>query len=329
MMKESLGHGTHALGLAIHSLVTCMLVVYVLLMRVLLKTMVPCVARTWRGESSPNSIIERLLGFIIHAGFIIGALALIPAPLLGFENMETVSKVKSLLYFALILSFMESIFFHTTYEICHCRMKGMKTGPTMAAVTRAFLSNLVHFPVVIIELMILLTMFGHGFFNQTHEDLANVNPFIIWAILLLLVFFTIQIRVLKLKKPNKLTIDVECDIQNGYGSMEDVCLLPGHVINKGTQSSNSENRSFSDEYSHTTFLNWNACRDYFARLRLASDILVLSLVIVLIKNFTPLLGVLQPLAKTSMGMMTAWVSVPLLVVALLVLMMIIHFLFVH
>ena len=327
MMKESLGHGMHALGLAIHSLVTCMLVVYVLLMRVLLKTMVPCVARTWRGESSPNSIIERLLGFIIHAGFIIGALALIPAPLLGFENMETVSKVKSLLYFALVLSFMESIFFHTTYEVCHCRMKGMRKGPTMAAVTRAFLSNLVHLPVVIIELMILLTMFGHGFFKQTHEDLANVNPFIIWAILLLFVFFTIQIRVLKLKKPNKLTIDVECDIQSGYGSMEDESLLPDeHVINEGTQSSNSENKSFS---THMTFLNWNVCRDYFARLRLASDILVLSLVIVLIKNFTPLLGVLQPLAKTSMGMMTAWVSVPLLVVALLVLMMIIHFLFVH
>ena len=133
-----------------------------------------------------------------------------------------------------------------------------------------------------------------------------------------------------MKKPNKLTIDVECDIQSKYGSMEDVCLLPDeHVINKGTQSSNSENKSFSDEDSHTTFLNWNACRDYLARLRLASDILVLSLVIVLIKDFTPLLGVLQPLAKTSMGMMTAWVSVPLLVVAVLVLMMIIHFLFVH
>ena len=130
-----------------------------------------------------------------------------------------------------------------------------------------------------------------------------------------------------MKKPNKLTIDVECDIQSGYGSMEDESLLPDeHVINEGTQSSNSENKSFS---THMTFLNWNVCRDYFARLRLASDILVLSLVIVLIKNFTPLLGVLQPLAKTSMGMMTAWVSVPLLVVAVLVLMMIIHFLFVH
>ena len=42
VMKESLGHGMHALGLAIHSLATSILIVYILLMRVLLKVMVPC-----------------------------------------------------------------------------------------------------------------------------------------------------------------------------------------------------------------------------------------------------------------------------------------------
>jgi hypothetical protein len=97
----------------------------------------------------------------------------------------------------------------------------------------------------------------------------------------------------------------------------------------GTNKPNSEDKSFSDEYLHTNFLTWNACSDYFERLRSVSDVLVLSLVIVLIENCTPLLGVLQPLAKMSMGMITAWVSGSLLDVAVLVLMMISHLLFVH
>ena len=70
-------------------------------------------------------------------------------------------------------------------------------------------------------------------------------------------------------------------------------FLPGeHVIyTNGTNKPNSEDKSFSDEYLHTNFLTWNACSDYFEHLRSVSDVLVLSLVIVLIENCTPLLGV--------------------------------------
>lgn len=119
-------------------------------------------------------MLERLLGFIIHAGFILGALALVPLPLMGFENMESVSKVKSLMYFGLIVSFIESLFFHTTYEICYCRMTGMGKRSTITAVALAFLSGLVHFPVVVIELTILVTMFGHGFFNHLHMNTLSM-----------------------------------------------------------------------------------------------------------------------------------------------------------
>ena len=139
-------------------------------------------------------MLERLLGLSYTQVSSLWALALVPTPLMGFENMESVLKVKSLMYFGLIVSFIESLFFHTTYEICYCRMTGMGKRSTITAVTLAFLSGLVHFPVVIIELAILVTMFGHGFFNHTHEYLVNVNPFIIWGILLLFVFVTIQIR---------------------------------------------------------------------------------------------------------------------------------------
>ena len=117
---------------------------------------------------------EQLLGFIIHAGFILGALALVPLPLMGFENMESVSKVKSLMYFGLIVSFIESLFFHTTYEICYCCMTGMGKRSTITAVALAFLSGLVHFPVVVIELTILVTMFGHGFFNHLHMNTLSM-----------------------------------------------------------------------------------------------------------------------------------------------------------
>merc|ERR1712013_391416 len=58
-----------------------------------------------------------------------------------------------------------------------------------------------------------------------------------------------------------------------------------------------------------------AFHQYCERLRPSSDLLVLSLVVMLLWRCWPLLRILYPLAKTSLGKMAPWISLPVLLIA--------------
>ena len=338
MMKESIGHGTHALGLLLHATITACLVVYVVVMRVILKKVVPSVATIWSRETPfcGANVIGRACSFILHSGFIIGTIASIPR-LIGFEDIATVSKVKILLCLAVISSAIESFGMYSTYAVCCCHINEMSSGSIILTAIQAFTTNFVYLvPVVVMELLIVLTIFGPGVFsNQTY--LFNTNPVLIWSVLLLLVCVFMQARVMKLRavkaETNKLSDSEECDLlcktERQQVTTFDIKREYGSIKNANLLFSSISPDSKSDSSDGCLRRASRAIIDYFDSLRISSDLLALTLMVVLVRHCWPLLSVLKPLAKTSVGMITTWVSMPILIVAALVLVVIIHFLFVR
>lgn len=345
MMNKSVGHGINALGLALHAIITAGLVVYVVVMRGLAKTVMPGVARVWSGESpiSAAYVAERMCGFAMHVGVVIGTIASMPNLLSNFEDIPAILRIRSLLYLVAAAGAIESIGIHTTHAVCCCYIKGIDMIPTLATAILTFFSNAVHLvPVVLMEILIFLTVLGPGIFKK-----ISLNPAWIWGTLLLCIF----IRVMKLRKleakpvPNKLPIDEECeflfasdgqrsihvDVNKEYGSLEDVSILTDENGDGSWGVKSSSSTTNDDASAPTKCLekcsNWFC--SYFEGLRLSSDLLLITLMAVLLYHCWPLLRVLLPLAKTSMGMIATWVSLPVLIVVGLVLGVIVHFLFVH
>mmetsp|Transcript_43494 Transcript_43494/g.92466 ORF Transcript_43494/g.92466 Transcript_43494/m.92466 type:complete len:210 (-) Transcript_43494:309-938(-) len=209
----------------------------------------------------------------------------------------------------------------------------MDLNHILATSVIAFFSNAIHLvPLVLMELLILINIFGQGFFSETH---LPIHPIWIWCALLLLLFIFIRILARRTVEtepvPDRLSIgDGEhgffcpCDtIEKDYGSMKNMSLL-----------SSSENVSESRASSHTKNISnasksieicSKAFNQYCGRLRPSSDLLVLSIVGMLLWHCWPLLRVLYPLSKTSLS----WVSTPNLVVAGIIAAVIVHFLFVR
>lgn len=347
VLEQSLGHGIHALGLVLHAIITAGLVVYVVVTRGLVKTVIPCVARVWNREHtmSAGHVVGRMCGFVMHTGVVVGTIASMPSLMLHFEDMPTPLRVRALLYLAFIAGIIEALGVHSTYAVCCCHMEGMDAGPTLATAVSTFFSNVVHaVPVVLMELLILLTIAPEIF------DKLIFNPLWIWVTLLVFIF----IRVLKLRtaetksllgqlpiegehdslwaSEGKRNINTACDVDKEYGSMEDVSLLSEESDHTSIEikSSSIESTSKCDPSAPNCL---ERCKkishDYFEGLRLSSDILVLTLMAVLLWHCWPLLRVLHPLVKSSLGMITTWVSSPILLAAVLVLAVAVHFLFVH
>jgi len=347
-LEQSLGHGIHALGLVLHAIITAGLVVYVVVTRGLVKTVIPGVARIWNIEHpmSAGHVVERMCGFVMHTGVVIGTIASMPNLLLNFEDMPAQLRIRALLYLAFIAGVIESLGIHSIYAVRCCHMTGMDAGPTLATAVSTFFSNVVHsVPVVLMELLIFLTIFGPEIFGK-----LIFNALWIWVTLLVCIF----IRVLKLRTveteslPGQLPIEGEhvflrasdgprnmriaCDVDKEYGSMEDVSLLSEENDHTSSEIKSSSSRSTSkcDSSAPNCLERCNkSLHHYFEGLRLSSDLLVLTLMAVLIWHCWPLLRVLHPLAKTSLGMITTWASLPILIAAVLVLAVVVHFLFVR
>jgi len=360
MIKESLGHGMHASGLVLQAILTAGLVVYIVVMRALLKTVIPGVAGMWNSEYS-LSTVERICEFLLHVGVVIGTIASIPSILSSFEDMPTPSRMKALLYLAALAGIIESFGIHSTHAACCCHIKSLDVGPTLATAVLAGAIKLLHLvPVVLIEILIVLTIFGPGIFDKT-----CFNPVWIWVALVPLVY--LFIRVLKLRtientvmlnRPScgeedeflgtsdqQGSVRTVSDIDKEYGSMEDSSMKVGSdmledvsLLSSGSSNTHSECRPSSssgtskrDASTPTSCIKRcsKAFSNYCEGLRLSADLLALTLTAVLMWHCLPLLRVLQPFAKSSMVIITTWVSWPILTVAVLVLGVMVHFIFVH
>jgi len=351
MMKQSIGHGIHALGSVLHAVITSGLIIYVVVMRGLLKMVVPGVARVLRGESSLSAVNvwERGFGFIMHVGVVIGTLASMSNLLLSFEDMPAPLRTRALFYLAVVAGLIESLGIHSTNAACCCHTKGMDLGSALATTIIAFFSNVVRLvPVVLMELLILTTVFGSGIFDETH--FLPIDPVWIWLMLLVCIFIRILAsRTVETKPtPDQLSIDdgehdflcasvgqqnvhPPCVIEKEYGSMEDVSLLSStESVNISSESrASSYNRKYNANTPNCLGRCSKAFYQYCEGLRISSDLLVLSLVAMLLWHCWPLLRVLHPLAKASLGMMASWVSIPILIIAVIIVAVVVHFLFVH
>jgi hypothetical protein len=346
LLKQSLGYGIRALGFLIHAIATAGLVTYVVVMNGLVKTVAPGVGRMWNGEQQVSAVcvLERMCDFVIHLGVVIGAVSSMPKILSDFKGVSAPLRVRALFLLAVVAGVIESV------------VKGVVAGSTIATAGLRFFSSLVHsVPVYMMELLIVLVLLGPGVFDEKH--LLRMKPVLIWGTLLLLKCIStwvIKFRVENSKhKQNRRHIDEgECDflrasdgcskgmclpvdINMEYGSMEDVSLLSsfpenGNIRNEINYSS-STCTSADDTCAPGNCLK--RCRktlfDYCEGLRLSSDLLVLSLMVAILWHCLPLLKVLHPVAETFLGATTAWMSLSILIAATAVLVVIVHFIFVH
>lgn len=341
LLKQSLFYGIRALGFVIHAIATAGLVVYAVAMKGFMKTVVPGVGRMWNGEHRVSAVcvLERMCDFAIHLSVAIGAISSMPIRFSDFEGVSAPMRIRALFLLAVVAGVIESV------------VKGVIVGSTIATASLRFFSNLVHLvPVYMMELLILLVLLGPGFFDEKH--LVRMKPLLIWFTLVLLKCISMWVTKFRVDD-TKYTLnrwhiyEGECDflrardgrskgmrlpvdVNQKYGSMEDVSLL----------SSSAENEIIINKSRCTSVDDTSApgnclerCRktlfDYCEGLRLSSDLLVLSLMVSLMWHCWPLLKVLHPVAETLMGTITAWVSQPILIAATVVLVVIFHFLFVH
>ncbi|KAL9188220.1 hypothetical protein ACHAXT_006598 [Thalassiosira profunda] len=337
IMKQSVGQGLKALWLVIHATLTAVLVVYVIFMRGMLEIAVPGLTSVFRGETQLGValILDRLSGFILHGAILIGTISSWPALTSNLEKISAPLRVRSLFFLAVFAAVVEAIGIHATRAACSCQSKDMDARSTLATAVWACLSNLAHLiPRVLMELLTLVVIFGPGVFHGAF--FLPLKPVWIWGSIASVVFILIFASTVKKAAPNessakeeegaflfsngqtseRIDVDKEC----GYGSMEEVSLLSSEDC-----TSQSSGHATPNCFGRCK----KACHRYFEGLRPSSDLLVLALMTMLLWRCSPALRVLYPLAKTSLGTISTWVSVPSLIGAGIVLAVIVHFAFVR
>jgi hypothetical protein len=341
LLKQSVGYGIRALGFAIHAIVTAGLVVYVVVIRGLVTMVVPTAGRIWNGEHRLSAlyVLERLCDFLIHLSVAIVSIASNPNVLSNFEDISAPLKIRALFHLAAVAGVIESV------------VKGLFVKFTVASASLAFFSNLVHLvPAYMMELLILQVLLGPGIF----DNIVCMNPVLIWGILLLTKCISSLIVMLNAKstkhtQDRRSINEGECNIlcandgrSNELFAPADVTLNYGSVESLPLLSTSDDNDSISKEIkcsSSTRTLTivpvscLERCRrtllGFFGGLRLQSDLLLLSLMLALLRHCWPLLEVLHPVAETFLATFTAWASLPIMVGATVVLLVMVHFLFVH
>ena len=335
LLKQSVDYGMRALGYAIHVIVTAGLVVYVVAIGGIVNMVVPNAGRVWSGERqlSLPYVLERSCDILIHLSVAVGSIALNSNLLSNFEGISAPMKTRALFHLAAVAAVIESV------------VKCLVVGSTIASASLAFFSNLVHFiPAYMMELLIVEVLLGPGIFdNIIHE----INPVSIWGILLLTKCISAWIVVsnansTKHMQDQRTMNEGECNILCARVGNSKVVLTPadaalnyGSVESLHLLSTSDENDNIGKEInsSSTPVGCLERCRrillGYCEGLRLQSDLLLLSLMVALLRHCWPLLEVLHPVAENFLSTFTAWVSLPIMIGVTVVLLVIVHFLFVH
>ena len=366
MMEQSIRHGIRAFGMVIHAVLTAGLVVYVVVMRGLVKVLIPNAFGLWKEEKilSLADIGERICGYLLHFGVVGGTLMAMSNQFLHFDDAITRSRWTTLLYLALVAGGIEAVFVHSSSVVCCCLLRGADARTITMTTAATFLSRVVHLvPFVLMECLILLTLFGPRVFNLT--CFSGVSLLWAWCPLLLLVaihiwYFELRSIHTSLKKnqgklhTNKSVDGWEesyfCQKQNTerqkvltisnvdqeYGSLEEITILVNLNENDDIKSELSAPSSYDqpskcDTKSPDGCLDWcrKSFRLYCEGLSLMSDLLVISLMAMLLWHCMPILRVLLPLAKTSLAILSSWVSAPIMIAVLVAAVMIVHLCFVR
>ena len=350
-MKRSLSHGAHAFGFAIQSLLTAGLVIYVSVMRFLFHVTFPAIKRTLKSESqcSHLEIGEKLLLMTMHFSVLTGTIALLVGRR-SSTDIAIASKWRDLILLASIAGLIESVAIHSLFEACRCYMTGKDATSTTIAIFKSFLSNATYLvPVLMIECLILVVVFGPRVFEQIYNILRGGNQILIWFGLV--VMFSLRLykfqRMSSTFKPDRTTTKHKNQIENGeegyfvgddkcrglsalnedeyhteYGTMEEIPLIDP----PNSSEANAEKISTSAEKETGYYQMF--CQ-YCKSLQLYLDLLVCALMVMLFYHFCPLLKVLQPIAKSFLGVAASLHIVSLLIVVLIILFLIVHYKFVR
>lgn len=365
MMKQSIGEGLIALECVVSSVFTAGTVVYICVIRILTKSVVPGIVSVWKGDTeiSAIGIGSRLIRVMMHLGVIAGAFVALSGRFAEFEDMTTQSRWEALIRLALVAGTMESILIHLMATAICCFVKGVKTKTTTLATVIAFLEGIFHsVPLVLIECLILLTLFGPSVFELPY--LTTMNPALIWMTLLPISivyvwFFRLKPALDKIESSTQCKRSMSDDLEEAqfcgdwndeqssalinknvdqeYGSMEEVSITISSKDNcdigsELSASSSVEDRSINNEVSSSQgFLARcnNAIHQFLDGLRLPLDVLVICIMTMLLYHSQPAITVLQPIAKSSLGMLSSWVSVPVMIVAFVIIMGVVHLVFIR
>ncbi len=335
LLKQSVDHGMHSIIFVLNAVITAGVVVSIMVMRCLSNVVGPILAKVRNNPSSFKAIpiLEQLCDAIMHAGIIVCTSMSMKKILSKFDDVAIFPKARALMILAVVAGSIESFGIHAMHAMISCCMKGMSTGSTIAKAIQVFLSNAVYLiPVVLMESIMLVVIFGQGFFETVFRH-VQLNLVLSWSILVL---GLVSLLILKLQKAERIKSESgsipykntgECDIlmesntssehrrkdivNLEYGSMEDVCLLPSsdqqnHVGNSSSGSKDANNgkdaprKSIIEEY-------YQAVCTYVERLHRWSDLLMLTVMIALLWHCWPVLAVLHPLFITvEEKITTAW-----------------------
>ena len=343
-LNGSLAHGTHAIGFALQSLVTAGLVIYVVVMRFLFHVAVPAIKRSFTSESKITTMefADKLLLLAMHFAVVMGTITLLVGRL-SFGGVAITSRLKALAVLASAAGFIESTGIHSLTEAC-CGIMNGNDGITIAmAMVISFASNMVYLvPVILMECLILLSVFGPTVFDQIHNTLVGNQAMLCFALLLAFVI-RIQLKRMSLAKldQTKHKHELESGVEEGYfcgderkslsalntndldqeyGSMEEIALLHS---SKSTEV-NCRSVSLSEKKS-------TSCEKfcgYWKSLQMPADLLVCSLMAMQIYHSLPLLKVLEPVSKSFLGV-AASMHLPMLVLVVIILLLSVHCMFVR
>jgi len=345
-MKNSMVHGSHAFGFAIQSLMTAGLAIYVVVMRFLFHVAVPAIKRSFASESQFTALDfgERVLLLAMHFTVVMGTITLL-ADRSSYDDDAITSRWKAPVLLASAAGLIEASTIHSLHEACCCYMNGNDAIVTSLAAVISFASNAVYLvPVVLMECLTLVVVFGPTVFDEIQSTLAS-NQVLLWFALLLMFF----IRVFKFKrnsvaKPDqtKHKSETESGVEEGYfcgderkslsalntneldqeyGSMEEISLL-----NSPKSSEVVNTRSASSRKSTGCYQRF--CQ-YWKSLQLSADLLVCALMAMLLYHSWPLLKVLEPVSKSFLGVAASLHGPMMLLVVTIILLLSVHLMFVR
>ena len=347
--KTSLAHGTHAFGFAFQSLMTAGLVIYVVVMRFLFHFAVPALKRSFTSESQFTTLDfgEQLLLLAMHFTVFLGAITLL-VDRLHFDD-DAITRLKALVLLASAAGLIESTGIHSLTEACCGYMNGNDAITTTISIAVSFASNLVYLvPVLLMECLILVVVFGPNVFDQIHDTLLG-NRVLLWSALLLMFSMRIfKFKRISVAKPDqaKHFSELENGVEEGhfcgdereslralntnemdqeYGSMEEISLLNSLM----SSEVNTRSESFREKKSTGCYQKcYQKCCQYWKSLQVPADLFVCSLMVMQIVGGAPLLKVLEPVSKSFFGIAASF-YLPILLVVSIGFVFCVHFMFVR
>ena len=329
LLKKSLGHAMSAMAMAVNAFITAGLVAYIMTMRVFMKVIVPSAGRAFRGESTFNlrvtaaAALDLTTKIALHLFAVALSISALGDSLIKFDGMHRFAKAKSILHLSLIGGTIES----AAISLLAACGRRKSIGFDLLA------SWIYLVPRVLLEILVVVAVCGQGVFS-------TVMPYVNQMWLGCLVVFVLMMYARKAKQTKPVSSiqfeeDSFCGVErqriaavvdvSEYGSLEEVSLLT-------SESSNKSNKSNLHKETISTQLPWQIRRsfgDYLAGLKLWSDLLVITLVVIIFLHSGPILEILQPVSKTALGAISSVVSFPVLAAAGLMGLIVVHFVFVR